>query len=473
MVYTLLIIVYFIIASLIVLQLILNGLRPAKTLAWMLAIFTIPVGGILLYYILGRNRRKNKLIHYKHSDKIKAFVEESIQHCQPVSLYEYEEHKKLIQLIINTTSFLPITGNTFRYLKNGKITFEAIFKALRDAKSFIHIQYYIFEDGELADIFIDIFKEKIKEGVQIRILYDAIGSRSLSKKYIKQLKNIGVEVYSFLPVRFGRLLASINYRNHRKIIVVDNNVAFTGGINLSDKYIKNVSHLGIWHDIHLELKGPIVNTMHAIFATDWSFVSENEDILHSSYFSPTRPVGNATGQIVYSGPDADQSATQHLYFSIINEASSYLYIANPYIIPGEAILDALKVAALSGVDVRLLLSDKSDSRLVRWCVRSYFEELMIAKVKIYLYPDHFLHSKTIVADDTVASIGTTNMDIRSFEQNYEVNALIYDDDFAVSLKNDFLQDCKKSTLIDYFEFKNRPNQEKMLEGIAKIFSPVL
>ncbi|TYP74241.1 cardiolipin synthase [Aquimarina intermedia] len=473
MIYDILIAVYILIASLIVIQLILNGLRPAKTLAWMLAIFTIPVGGILLYFILGRNRRKNKLIHYKHTDKIKAFVEKSVQHCQPVSLFEYEEHKKLIQLIINTTSFLPITGNAFRYLKNGKITFEAIFEALRSAKSFIHIQYYIFEDGELADIFIEIFKIKVKEGVQIRILYDAIGSLSLSKKYIKQLKDIGVEVYSFLPVRFGRFLASINYRNHRKIIVVDNKIAFTGGINLSDKYIKNVSLLGIWHDIHLELKGPIVNNIHAIFATDWSFVSEKDDILHPSYFSPTLPVGKATGQIVYSGPDSEQSATQQLYFSMITEASSYVYIANPYIIPGEAILDALKVAALSGVDVRLLLSDKSDSRLVRWCVRSYFEELLVAKVKIYLYPDNFLHSKIIVADDTVASIGTTNMDIRSFEQNYEVNALIYDDDFAISLKDDFLRDCKKSAIIDYSEFEKRSNKEKMLEGIAKMFSPVL
>ncbi|WP_378187650.1 cardiolipin synthase [Aquimarina sp. W85] len=473
MIYDLFIILYFIAALYIGIQLILNGLRPAKTLAWMLAIFTIPVGGILLYYILGRNRRKNKLIHYKHTDKIKAFVEKSIQHCEPVSLFEYEEHKKLINLVISTTTFLPVTGNSFRYLKNGNITFDAIFEALHNATSFIHIQYYIFEDGELANELIEIFKLKIKEGVQVRILYDAIGSRALSNNYIKQLKDLGVEVYSFLPAKFGHFLVSINYRNHRKIIVVDNTIAFTGGINLSDKYIKNVSSLGIWHDIHLELRGPIVNNIHAIFATDWSFVTKNDTLLHPSYFSPAQPVGKATGQIVYSGPDTDQSATQQSYFSIINNAQQYLYIANPYIIPGEAILNALKVAALSGVDVRLLISDTSDSQLVRWCVRSYFEELLMAKVKIYLYPGHFLHSKIIIADDTVASIGTTNMDIRSFEQNYEVNAIIYDDFFTKSLKNDFINDCNKSNMLDYLQFVKRSNKEKILEGIAKIFSPIL
>jgi len=195
--------------------------------------------------------------------------------------------------------------------------------------------------------------------------------------------------------------------------------------------------------------------------------------LKTSYFYPHKNAIGSTAQIVHSGPDSDFSATQHMYFSIINEAQDYVYITNPYIIPGESILDALKVASMSGVDIRLLLSKKSDNAIVKWCVRSYFERLLQAGVKIYLFPEGFVHSKTIVSDDTISSVGTTNLDIRSFEQNYEVNAVIYDDSFAISLKNDFLNDCHKSIQLNYDTFVKRPWHHKLKEGIAKVFSPVL
>ena len=473
MIVKLLVSVYITTGIFIIIRLLLNGMRPTKTLAWMLAIFTIPVGGIFLYLMLGRNRRKNKLFKLKHTPTVSKYIKKVLNHYYPITQEEYKEHQKLISLITKNSYFAPCAGNEVKLLKNGKAKFESIFNEFKKATHFIHLEYYIFEEGELTTELFELFKQKVKEGVEIRILYDGIGSMSLSKAYITKLQNIGVEIHRFLPIRFGKFLTSINYRNHRKIIVIDNTIAYTGGINVSDKYVKGDPLLGTWHDMHLQLKGPVVHSLQSIFALDWHLATNKEDILASSYFFPPKKIGNSTVQIVHSGPDSDFPATRQLFFSIINEAKDYVYITNPYIIPGESILESLEVAALSGVDVRLLLSDNSDISIVRWCVRSYFERLLHAGVKIYLLPEGFLHSKTIVADDTVSSVGTTNLDIRSFEQNYEVNAVLYDDQFALALKNDFLIECNKSTQLYYATFSQRPWHEKLKEGIAKIFSPVL
>ncbi|MBQ0734798.1 cardiolipin synthase [Aquimarina celericrescens] len=473
MIFFIVLTLYIIVGIFIIIRLLLNGIRPTNTLAWMLAIFTIPVGGIFLYLMLGRNRRKNKLFTLRHTPKVASYIKKALQHHVPITKEEYSEHQKLISLITKNSYFAPCSGNDVQLLKNGDVTFKAIFEALNEAQDFIHFEYYIFEEGELTRNLFELFQDKIQHGVKIRIIYDGIGSLSLSKRYIKKLQNIGVEIYRFLPIRFGKFLTSINYRNHRKIIVVDNKIAFTGGINVSDKYVKGDPHLGIWHDMHLQLKGPVVHSLQTIFALDWYFITNKDDIFDTAYFSHYPKIGESTVQIVHSGPDSDFSATQQLFFSMINEAHDYVYITNPYIIPGESILESLQVAALSGVDVRLLLSESSDSEIVRWCVRSYFERLLHAGVKIYLFPEGFLHSKTIVADDTVSSVGTTNLDIRSFEQNYEVNAVIYDDSFALALKNDFLSDCSKSIQLNYNTFVKRPWQDKLKEGVAKIFSPVL
>ncbi len=472
MIFSIFLALYILVGIFIIGRLLLNGMRPTKTLAWMLAVFTIPVGGMLLYLSLGRNRRKNKLFEQKNQ-KIVSYVQKTEKSYDPMPASEYQEHRRVIDLISKNSGFAASSNNKITLLKDGEATFNAIFSALETAKKFIHLQYYIFENGELANRLLQLFESKSKEGIAIRILYDGIGSFSLNKKYIRQLKEVGCEVYSFLPIRFGKFLSSINYRNHRKIIIIDDKIAFTGGINVSDKYIKGDPYLGIWHDRHIRLEGPVVNSIHAVFAMDWYATTNDDQILSSRYFIQHPKVGSSSAQIVHSGPDSDFSSTQQAYFSIINQAKKYVYIINPYIIPGEAILKALQVAALSGVDVRLLLSDKSDSSIVRWCVRSYFETLLKAGVSIHLFPENFLHSKIIVADDTISSIGTTNMDIRSFEHNYEINAVIYDDTFAIALKNDFLNDCNKSIQLNYNTFVKRPWRDRLKEGVAKIFSPVL
>mgnify|MGYP003118839451 FL=1 len=468
MLISILIALYILIALIMVISLLLNGVRPSKTLAWLLAIFTIPVGGFLLYILFGRNRRKSKMFSLKNQfgpiNKLEHVT------CQP----EISGNKQKITSLINKTSRCPVTcHNDLDLLKDGKNTFESIFSALEEAKEHIHLQYYIFEDGLLADKLLEVFERKIAENVTIRLLYDGIGSYSLSKKYLKKLKSIGVETAQFLPFKFGRFLSALNYRNHRKIIVIDNKIGFTGGINISDKYLKGDPALGKWHDTHLKIEGEAVDFLNRVFVTDWFLASGNK-VDFSSFKVYRAPKIGTSLQIVPSGPDDDFDVMEQVYFSIINSAEKYLYIVNPYIIPNHAILQALMTAALSGVDVRILMSSTTDIKLVDWCVRAYFESYLKADIKIYLYAEGFLHSKVMLCDDEIASIGTANLDNRSLQQNYEAQVFVYDAALCKRMKSDFLKDCEKSTLLsDYAKYKKRPWGEKLIEGFAKLLSPLL
>ncbi len=463
-----LIVLYILLALSIILSLLVNGIRPSKTLGWLLAIFTIPVGGILFYLMLGRNKRKRRLT----KRKVKNITLPTLNQ-KNWPLHSSSKYRKIMQLVANNCLFPPTPGNKVKMLKDGETTFTEIFNALKSATSYIHLQYYIYEEGELADKLLDLFQAKVKQGVHVRLIYDGIGSYSLSRSYIQKLKTAGVEVFPFLPFRFGRFLTGLNYRNHRKIIVVDGRIGFTGGINISDKYLKGDEELGMWHDMHLELVGPSVCYLDYVFATDWFMVSE---VKLEEYLVPPWPGEDSHPtlvQVVYSGPDDVFANIEQLYFSMIGRANQYVFITNPYIIPSQEILKALQVAALGGVDVRLMVSRKSDSKLVRWSVQSYFEPLLKSGVRIFLFPDGFLHSKIIVSDDDICTVGTANIDVRSFEHNYEVNALLYDRPFTKKLKKDFLKDCERCTELTYEQHLERPWTSRLLEGMARVFTPLL
>lgn len=460
-------------------KLLLASGKPTKTIAWLLVIIFIPFIGMLLYLMLGVNRRKEKFFKLKSHHNLQQYQQRVNAFYGTIDqeLYKGFEvirpHLKLAKIMLRSSQFLPYQGNLVEILRDGQATFDSIFNALESAQRFIHLQYYIYEDGVLADRLADIFDRKIKEGVEIRIIYDGIGSRKLSRKHIRHLRHIGVQIYGFLPIRLKQFVTSFNYRNHRKIVIVDGVIGYTGGINVSDKYIHGDPDLGMWHDLHVKLEGPIVKSLQAVFAMDWCFVSQQDELLQNDYFPDVKPRGNATIQMVVGGPDSDFSAVRQAYFTLINQARDYIYITNSYVIPGTAILESLRNAALSGRDVRLLVPINSDSTVVKWSIRSYFEEMLQAGVRIFLYKDGFLHSKTIVVDDTVSSIGTANLDIRSFEQNFEVNGIFYDRNVALKLKEYFLEDCTQSEELNYSEFLHRPTREKMIEGVARMFSPIL
>ena len=467
--FIILVFLYILIALSMIVSLLVNGIRPSKTLAWLLAIFTIPLGGILLYLMLGRNRRKRRLVKRRIRQPSRSIPPGQ----ETLSQVSEARHKKLMRLIGATSHYPPVAGNNVRALKDVKTTFDSIFKALEEARSYIHIQYYIYEDGELADRLLHLFRKKISEGVRVRLIYDGIGSYSLSRKYLLRLREAGVEVYSFLPFRFGRFLTNLNYRNHRKIIVVDGKTGFTGGINISDKYLRGDEELGMWHDMHLRIEGPAVFWLDQVFASDWYMVTEEKPGDGLSGLTAGQDSKSAVVQVVPSGPDDVFANIEQVYFSMICGAESYIYITNPYIIPSQEILKALQVASLSGVDIRLMISRKSDSRLVRWSVQSYFEPLLKAGVRIFLFPDGFLHSKILVCDDDLASVGTANIDVRSFEHNYEVNAVVYDTELAKMLKSDFLEDCRRCGELTYEAHMKRPWGHRLVEGVARVFTPLL
>lgn len=469
-----LIIIYVAITLWALFSVIMHGSRPSKSLGWVLTIIVIPFVGPVLYYLFGVNRRKFKFFRLKRSQKRRLYDIENKELNSPAFEIDFhsKQSEKLAKLIQSSTYLSASKGNEVLVLNTGKETFDAIFEAISEAEKFIHVQYYIFEEGELQDRFYELFNAKIAEGVEIRMIYDSFGSASFRGKLKKRFGEIGVKTFPMMPLRFGSLLYTLNYRNHRKIIVVDGKVGFTGGINVSDKYIKPTSDLGIWQDMHVRLKGPVVNSLHRIFIKDYHFASNTALLLTPKYLPEPENVGNSIVQISASGPDSSQPAIMQQYIAMIGLAEERIFIANSYFIPGTAVVQAVKIAALSGVEVNILVPRKGDSLLATHSMFANFEEFLAIGVNIYTRKD-FSHSKVIVIDGKIASIGSGNFDYRSFEHNFETNAIIYDKKVAAQLVKEFEQECAEATQLSYKKFKARPKVQKFLEGLSKFFSPLL
>ncbi|WP_291967820.1 cardiolipin synthase [Maribacter sp.] len=458
-----------------IVNIIFNGSKATKMISWSLSVIVFPFLGPLLYYLFGINRRKFKLFKLKQTEKRKLYSETHKElEGGEQSVHEFDDYKhdKLAILIRKNSYFAPYNGNKITLLNDGEEAFGAIFKAIEEAKEFIHLQYYILEEGMLLDKFHDLFAKKIKEGVEIRMLYDSFGSNSMRGKRVKRFKDLGVKAFSTMPIRFGNLLFTLNYRNHRKIIIIDGKVGFTGGFNVSDKYIRPVSELGVWQDLHLKIEGPAVNSLQRVFVKDYHFAGEEELLLQDKYFPKVEPMGSTVAQIISSGPDSRYSAIMQQYLAMINIATKSICIANPYFIPGEPVLEAIRIAALSGVEVTLLTPKISDSLLAQYSMFSTFEALLEVGANIYLRPD-FSHSKVIIIDGEIVSVGSGNFDYRSFEHNFETNAILYDKEKASHIERLFTRHCTDDVKVDLEKFKKRSPFSKFLEGLAKFFSPLL
>ena len=467
----------FLLAATAIIMAIKDGSKPIRIWSWILLILFLPYAGSLLYFSFGMNLRKKKLfdlkreIDYEQFEKFidthSAVAEEAVIARDDVTT----KYIHLIRLLTKVNSSIISFNNNVRILHDGPDTFQSIFEACEQAKEFIHLQYYIFIKGDLADRFVEIFEEKIKEGVEVRLIYDAVGSFEPRQKHLQRMREIGVKVEPFMPVRFGRL-ARLNYRNHRKILVVDGRVGFTGGINVDDKYIKGDPALGHWTDTHLRLEGMAVNYLHFVFLSDWLFVSK-ENLITAEMYREFEPMGNTPAQIVSSGPDTDYPNILQQYLYILYQAKDYVYIVNPYLVPDATLSMALKTVALSGIDVRIILPERSESAMIHWTVRSYFGRFLSSGVKIYLYQKGFIHSKVIISDDHICSIGTANLDIRSFEQNFEVNALIYDRDTTLEMKEQIHQFEQDSHELTLEEHDQRRNVDRVREKLARLASPLM
>jgi cardiolipin synthase A/B len=462
----------------VALMIILEKRSPFKTAAWILVLILLPVFGVIFYLFFGQEYRKQKLFSRKGLKSLTRYrrlsfrqlrqFEQTLKNLPPKAT----EKENIIRLLLKNSNALLTTGNRLKIMNNANDTFAAIFEAIEKARHHVHLEYYILEDDEIGNRLKELLIDKSRQGVEIRVIIDDVGSWSLGKKFIAGLRSNGIEIYSFMEVRFPRLTSRVNYRNHRKIVVVDGNIGFTGGINFADRYLKGVKDIGPWRDTHLQIEGDAVGCLQMVFAADWFFVI-HENLTGRKYFPVLKETNGTPVQISASGPDSDWDSINQAYFAALSNAKSKIYIASPYLMPPLEIIYALKTAALSNVDVRILMPEKSDSVIPHWSSFSYIEDLLEAGIRVFFYKTGFIHSKYLIVDGVFSTVGTTNLDFRSLETNFEVNAFIYDEVFTADLEKQFKADLRNSREIKLDDWKQRKWHFKLRESLAHLVSPLL
>ncbi len=457
---------------------ILENKEPVKATAWILVLVLLPVLGILFYIFFGRNFRKERLFSRKELDDQERLQELSYQQQNSLPLHDRFDDEGLrsklrtMILLLNNNKALLTQKNRTKLLEAGEGSFDRIFKAIQEARHHIHLASYIIQEDRTGNTLKELLIEKAREGVETRVIYDDVGSWALSRDYLRTLRDEGVRIFPFLPVRFPLLASQLNYRNHRKMLIIDGERAFTGGMNIADKYRFEDPVLGPWQDAHLEIEGEAVKSLQAVFLTDWYFV-KGEILQGAPYFKDRVVEEEEWVQVITSGPDSEHASIMQAYFSAIVNARERVLIANPYFIPNESIYTAMKVAAMSGIEVQLLLPGVTDSWVTKAAANSYLSDLMDAGVRVHEYQKGFLHSKVMVVDDVFASVGSANMDHRSFDQNFEVNTLIYDREQAVKVREMLERDLGNSREIDPETFENRPFMTRFQESVIRLFAPIL
>jgi cardiolipin synthase len=472
--------IYVAIVIAVCLRVIYETRSATKTMAYLLLILFIPVGGIIFYILFGINFWKTKLYSRKSLDdekmlnrlkkEMEIYVKETIS---PLDLSI--ENNRELAVMVEKELRSPLTRrNKVKLLLNGEEKFPEVLEAIRNAKHHIHIEYYIYEWDEIGEQVAELLIQKANEGVKVRFIYDDFGSPNIKKKTEERMRKAGIEIYPFQKVHFYLLANRLNYRNHRKIIVIDGQIGFTGGINVSDKYINNGFHKLFWRDTHLRIDGPGVFYLQYLFLADWNFCSGKVLAPEKFHFSvPADSKDDCFLQVAASGPDSVQPSILFSLLQAIYLARKEILITTPYFIPGDSILQALRIAALSGLSVKLLVPGVADSRLVNAASKSYYEDLLCAGVDIYMYQKGFVHAKTLVADGILSIIGTANMDLRSFELNFEVNVMLYDRKFSEQLRTVFFKDLEDAEKIDKDAWCQRPAYNQLPERIARLFSHVL
>ncbi len=475
-------IIYVLILILVCLRIVYDTNSVTKTLAYLMLAIFIPLFGMLFYFVVGINYRKRKVYNKKltRDNELRRTLEERIINRTEDNLKLAAEHVRegagLVSLLLKD-SWSPLTaGNTVKIFLNGEEKFPEMLEAMRQAKHHIHIQYYIFENDHIGHMIKDVLIEKLKEGVQVRFTYDDFGSWIIRKTLVEEIRKAGGEVFPFNKIRWVLFANRLNYRNHRKIVIIDGQTAFTGGINVSDRYINTPEseNCYYWRDTHMRIDGPGCYYLQYVFLCDWNFCSGQQIQPERVYFNaPRESNSDVAVQIAASGPDSPTATIMLSLLKAIGLAKKQVLITTPYFIPGESILDALKVAALSNVSVKLLVPYKSDSRLVNAAARSYYTDLLSAGVEIYLYKKGFVHAKTLVVDDYISMVGTSNMDNRSFDLNFEVNAIVYHQEVAFRLTEIFTADLLVSEKIDPIRWRDRSVFRQLLGRIARLLSPLL
>lgn len=453
--------------------------NPVTTMVWLMVIFFFPIIGFVLYLFLGQDLRKRKLFILKSQEEDKLI--RTIRYQRTLlngNQYKFkdpriQQYTDMITLHLSSSDAPLSEDNTVKIYDTGEDKFVDLLDSIRSAKKFIHMEYYIIRNDSLGRETIELLSQKAREGVEVKFLYDGMGGIRLPKHFFDSLIAAGGKIAVFYPPFIPHINLRVNYRNHRKICVFDGITGYMGGFNIGTEYLGLSKKFGFWRDLHLKIEGSAVNDLEFRFLLDWRFASGEEIIFDDSYFTPPGPKGSTAIQIVSSGPDSRWRTIRNGYLKIINSARDHVYIETPYFIPDEEILSALKMAALSGVDIRVIVPQKPDHPFVHWAAMSYIGELLEAGVRFFAYHKGFVHSKMFTADGFVSTVGTANLDIRSFRVNFEVNAFIYNEETARELDEIFIRDMYDSTEITLEAYNQRPLRAKTKDAICRLLSPLL
>jgi len=452
---------------------------PTATLAWVLVLLIFPVGGFIFYLLLSQNFSRKKLFTMKiyaqktFGDYIK-FQEELFNSGALVfNDKNVESYKDMIKMNLFTNKSSYTQNNDIEIFTDGKEKFYELFKCIEKAKNNIHVEYYIIKNDNLGNRLLNLLEKKAEEGVEVRLLFDSIGGRQITKEKIEKLLKSGVKVAAFFSSTIPIFNFKINYRNHRKIVVIDGEVGFIGGFNVGDEYLGLDTKIGYWRDTHIKITGDAVIDLQTRFFLDWGHATKEDMMYRPRYFPDTGNKGTVGIQIISSGPDRVDEAIKRNYVKMINSAKEYICIQTPYFVPDASVLEALKIAASSGVDVRLMIPCKPDHPFVYWATYWYCGELLQYGVKVYTYENGFLHAKTLVIDGVVSSVGTANFDFRSFKLNFEGNAIIYDTNISTSLKDIFMEDLNYSLELTREIYLERGIGIRFKESVSRLLSPLL
>lgn len=474
-------VLYVIIVIRTIFKILLQNRNPLKTHAYLLLLILLPGLGLIIYFFFGMQFRRRKKFAIR---KIKSskLLEDWRNHYLQLIKNNYElleehfgERIKTPKLLFTSENSILTVENKIEILKNGEEKFPKMIEDLRNAKDHIHIEYYIFIDDVLGNQIIDVLIEKAQAGLEVRVIFDSVGSLSLSNKTVYKMREAGIEIHEYLPVRFPRFANKMNFRDHRKIAVIDGEIGYIGGINIEKKYDNRYQNENpyYWRDTSMRIHGNAVYELQTLFLITWDFVCDEIIIPNSKYYPENDVSDICLASVVGSGPESQPRIMMETFFSLITTAKSSIRIVTPYFIPNESVMTAITNASKSGVIVEIILPGISDGKLVKAATDTFVKPLIQAGVKVYFYKKGFVHAKLMVIDDEVSTVGTANMDYRSFEQNSEVNVIVYNKEVSKVLVSHFNDDLKDSDLADENYWESMRFTQRLFASFARLFSPIL
>lgn len=471
-----LIIGYYALVIFAVIKILLENKNPLKTHSYLLLLVLVPIIGLIIYIFFGQDHRTNKFFSRKKA--IDSTIIESIVNNQLHLAYQHELVKdkqvmtkaNIINLLLRNEGSFLTRNNDVSLLINGEQKFEALFKDIENARHHIHLEYYIFEEDEIGLQLADLLIKKAEEGVFVKFIYDDVGSK-FSSQLKKRLIKAGIQCMPIMPVFFPKL-SKANYRDHRKIVVIDGTIGYVGGINIADRYI-NKDGQSYWRDTHLRIIGNASQALQIEFILNWYYASKQKIEINNDIFPKIEAVGQQCVQIAASGPDTDWSSIMQAFFMAIGTATKRVWITTPYFIPNEPVLTVIKTAALSGIDVQIIFPFTADSKIVQAASMSYMKEVLEAGVKVHLYTRGFIHAKTLLVDNVFCSVGTANMDYRSFDQNYEINAMVYGEKLVKELDTQFKIDLEQCVPLTLSRWDKGSLRKRLVQSVARLLAPLL